>query len=304
MIFSEHHDVKKRKLFPHHTTNNIISGVGVGFRATHVEHIETQQPDIPWFEVLIDNYMMADSADLYHLEKLADHYPLTYHGVGMSLGTASSTGKTGLKAGLNIDYLKKLKALVDKHNPVYVSDHLCWTSVNGYHSHDLLPMPYTDEAIKLLITQIKQAQDYLQRRILIENVSSYLRFKDSVMQEWEFLKIIAEQADCDILLDINNIYVSSVNHSSSAMDYIKHIPVERVKEMHLAGYTDMGTHLLDTHGEAVHQPVWKLYEEALKKFGTVPTLIEWDNDIPEFSVLAKVASKARILMQQVKQHAA
>ena len=292
-VLSEHHNVKKpRNASPHHTA---ISGVGVGFRANHFEYIEQNKPDIPWFEVLIDNYMMDAGSSLYYLEKAAEAYPLTFHGVGMSLGSTDQ---------LNKDYLFKLKSLIKQFNPVYVSDHLCWTSVNGYHSHDLLPMPYTDEAIEVLVAHIKQAQNFLERRILLENASSYLTFKDSAMQEWEFLKIIVEEADCDILLDINNIYVSAVNHKMDAMAYLEHVPVERVKEMHLAGYTDMGTHLLDTHGEAVHEPVWKLYEQALNIFGAIPTLIEWDNDIPGFDVLEAEARKAELILNQVKNYVA
>ncbi|VAW92443.1 Uncharacterized protein conserved in bacteria, NMA0228-like [hydrothermal vent metagenome] len=284
--------MKEQQVVPLHTT---ISGVGVGLRANHFKYIDKNRPNIPWFEVLIDNYMMDAGSSLHYLAKAAEAYPLTFHGVGMSLG---STDK------LNIGYLSTLKDLIKKFRPVYVSDHLCWTSVNGYHSHDLLPLPYTDEAVQLLIKHIQQTQDFLEQRILIENVSSYLTFKDSAMQEWEFLTVVAEEADCDILLDINNIYVSAANHNIDAMVYLKHIPVERVKEMHLAGYTDMGTHLLDTHGEAVHEPVWELYEKALNKFGGIPTLIEWDNDIPEFPVLEVEAIKASVIMQQVKEHAA
>lgn len=291
-VLSGHHSGKKRNASPLHTA---LSGVGVGFRSNHFEYLANNKTNIPWFEVLIDNYMMDAGPSLYYLEKIAENYPITFHGVGMSLGSVDN---------LNLDYLAKLKKLEKIYTPVYISDHLCWTSVNGYHSHDLLPMPYTNEAIKLLVEHIKHAQDFLGRRILLENVSSYLNFKDSAMDEWEFLKIIVEEADCDILLDINNIYVSSVNHSIDAKEYLKNIPVERVKEMHLAGYSDMGTHLLDTHGEAVHQPVWELYEQAQSIFGAVPTLIEWDNDIPEFCVLESEAKKADVIMQQVCQDVA
>ena len=286
------HTVAEQKAASLRTT---IRGAGVGLRPAHFEYIEQYKPDIPWFEVLVDNYMMDDGAPLYYLAQVAEAYPLTFHGVGMSLGSVDA---------LNRDYLKSLKNLIRQFNPVYVSDHLCWTSVNGYHSHDLLPMPYTDEAIDILVKHIKQVQDFLERRILLENVSSYLSFKDSVMQEWEFLNIIVERADCDILLDINNIYVSAVNHKTNAMDYLADVPVARVKEMHLAGYSDMGTHLLDTHAEAVHEPVWALYKKALEKFASTPTLIEWDNDIPEFKVLEAEAKKAAHIMQQVNNYAA
>jgi len=295
-VLSVHPNVKMQNASPCHSIQkNTLSGVGVGFRAEHFKYIEKHKPNIPWFEVLIDNYMMDEGASLYYLAKAAEQYPLAFHGVGMSLGSTDN---------LNKSYLFKLKKLIDEFKPVYVSDHLCWTSVNGYYSHDLLPMPYTDEAIKQLVCHITEAQEFLERRILIENVSSYLNFKDSVMQEWEFLKIISEEADCDILLDINNIYVSAVNHNADAMEYLKNIPVERIKEIHLAGYTEMGTHLLDTHGESVHQPVWDLYQQAVAMFGAVPTLIEWDNDIPEFDVLAAEAKKAEIILQKVSSNAA
>jgi len=292
-VLTEHNNVKKEQ----HASprNTSISGVGVGFRANHFEYIEQNRPDIPWFEVLIDNYMMDAGLSLYYLEKAAEVYPVTFHSVGMSLGSVDQ---------LNKNYLSKLKKLIKKFNPVYVSDHLCWTSVNGYHSHDLLPLPYTDEAITMLVKHIQQTQDFLERRILIENVSSYCSFKDSTLQEWEFLKVVAEGADCDILLDINNIYVSAVNHKLDAMEYLEHLPIERVKEMHLAGYTDMGTHLLDTHGEAVHEPVWELYEHALNRFGAVPILIEWDNEIPDFQVLEAEAKKADTILQKVTSCAA
>ena len=291
-ILSEYHNTKKEKVSLHQSA---VDGVGVGYRANHFEYIEKNKPTIPWFEVLIDNYMMEDGASIYYLEKTADAYPITFHSVGMSLGSVDK---------LNLEYFKKLKRLINQFQPVYVSDHLCWTSVGGYHSHDLLPMPYTDEAITAIVTHIKQAQEVLERKILIENVSSYMSFKDSAMQEWEFIKIVSELADCDILLDINNIYVSAVNHQFNAIDYLKNIPVERVKEMHLAGYSNMGSHLLDTHGEAVHQPVWDLYEKAQLQFGNVATLIEWDNDIPEFTVLEQEARKANVIMQQVRQNVA
>ncbi len=292
LLRKSRNSLKKKKAASSHTS---ISGVGVGFRSNHFEYIEKHQPAIPWFEVLIDNYMMDAGSSLDYLAKAAAAYPITFHSVGMSLGSVGQ---------LNFNYLKKLKHLIKQFKPVYVSDHLCWTSVNGYHSHDLLPMPYTEEAIDVVVKHIKQVQDFLERRILLENASSYLTFSDSIMDEWTFLKIIVEQADCDILLDINNIYVSATNHKLDAMAYLADVSVERVKEMHLAGYTDMGTHLLDTHGEAVHQPVWDLYKKALTKFGAVPTLIEWDNDIPDFKVLAAEAKKAEKIMQQVNVHAA
>ncbi|MBN4080175.1 DUF692 domain-containing protein [Beggiatoa alba] len=277
------------------STQPAINGIGVGLRSNHFEYIEQNWPATRWFEVLIDNYMMDAGAPLYHLEYVAERYPITFHGVGLSLGKADQ---------LNSGYLSKLKSRIRQFNPVHVSDHLCWATINGYHSHDLLPMPYIDESVKIIVQHIQQVQDFIGQRILIENVSSYLSYKDSAMQEWEFLQIVAEEADCDILLDINNIYVSAVNHKLDAMAYLKHIDSTRVKEMHLAGYSDMGTHLLDTHAETIHKPVWALYKKALERFPAVPTLIEWDNDIPEFPVLEAEAKKAEIIMQQVKYDAA
>lgn len=288
----EHHNKIMQSAYTH---SDILCGVGVGYRAEHFEYIDQNKPDIPWLEILIDNYMMDDGPCLYYLDRVAQNHPLTFHGVGMSLGSVDD---------LNFAYLEKLKQLIEQYQPIYVSDHLCWTSINGYHSHDLLPMPYTAEAIDVVIKHIKQVQDFLGRRILLENVSSYITYKNSAMQEWEFLKIIAEQADCDILLDINNIYVSAINHKMDAMAYLENLPVECVKEMHLAGYTDMATHLLDSHAEKVHLPVWQLYKKALERFGNVPTLIEWDNDIPDFSVLQEEAKKAERIMQQVLKHVA
>lgn len=269
-----------------------LQNTGVGLRAPHFQHILTHQPDIPWFEVLIDNYLGGGPA-LYQLEQISNHYPLTFHGVGMSLGSSDKP---------NMDYLNKLRQRIQEFKPILVSDHLCWSSFAGQYAHDLLPLPYVNQAIETVVNNIKCIQDFLGRKILIENVSSYLTYKQSVMQEWEFLVCVSEQADCDILLDINNIYVSAMNHNIDAQEYLDAVPVECVKEMHLAGYEDVQTHLLDTHGEAVHSPVWQLYESALARFGKVPTLIEWDNNIPDFSVLQDEANKANQYIEAIPQH--
>jgi len=271
-----------------------IRNTGVGLRAPHFQHIMEFKPEIPWFEILIDNYLGGGPA-LYQLEQICDHYPITFHGVGLSLGSTDE---------LNKSYLKILKQRINDFKPVHISDHLCWTSIGGHYTHDLLPLPYVTQSITTVVKHIKQVQDYLGQRILIENVSSYLSYKQSVMEEWEFLVTVAEQADCDILLDINNIYVSARNHNINAELYLNAVPVERVKEFHLAGYEDKQTHLLDTHGEPVHPPVWELYKKALNRFGSIPTLIEWDNDIPEFSVLSAEADKANRYQQEYKKHAA
>ena len=260
-----------------------ISGVGLGLRAPHYQTILNDLPTVPWFEALTDNYLNEGGYPLHFLERVASHYPLTFHGVGMSLGGTDP---------LDLNYLDKVKRLSNRFEPVYISDHLCWTAHGGLHSNDLLPLPYTEEAVKHVAKRIRQAQDYLGRRLLIENVSSYLSYQESAMSEAEFFVAVVEEADCDILCDINNIYVSAKNHQFDAKAYIDAVPASRVKEMHLAGFENQGDFLLDTHGYPVHEPVWELYQHALAHFGEVPTLIEWDSNIPEFSVLLEERRRA------------
>ncbi len=269
--------------------NRPIQGVGIGLRSPHYEIIERELPQVPWFEVLSDNYMGKGGSALQHLENIRNNYPITFHGVGMSLGSTDP---------LNLDYLQSLKSLINRFEPTHVSDHLCWMSVGGHYAHDLLPLPYTDEALNHIADRIQQVQDILGRKILVENVSSYMRYKHSAMFEWEFYHAVVERADCDMLLDINNIYVSAYNHKFDAEDYLTSVPAERVREFHLAGYEDQGDLLLDTHGQRVHPPVWDLYENALQCFGPIPTLLEWDTDIPEFAVLEEEAARARLMMEE------
>ena len=272
-----------------------LSGVGIGLRATHYETILNSLPQVPWFEALTDNYMGRGGLPLHHLERVAEHYPITLHGVGLSLGSTDP---------LNTTYLKKLKQLCERFQPVLVSDHLCWSSVSNVHGHDLFPLPYTERAAKHIGDRIQAVQDFLGHRILVENVSSYLQYKESMQTEAEFLVDVIERADCNLLCDINNIFVSASNHNFDAQEYLELMPVDRVQEMHLAGYEDQGTHLLDTHGAKVHAPVWSLYERALQRFGQVPTLIEWDTNIPEFSVLMAERDKAAAYHADVKHHVA
>lgn len=275
----------KQTTYSHQT----IHHVGVGLRTPHYQYILDNQPDISWFEVLIDNYMGAGGMPLKHLDAIRRHYPVTFHGVGMSLGSTDS---------LNLPYLNRLKELIQQFEPALVSDHLCWTGVHGYESNDLLPMPYTEASIKHVVERIQRVQDFLGQQILIENVSSYISYTLDAMTEWEFYIEVVTQADALMLFDVNNIYVSAQNHDFDAMDYLNAIPCERVKEIHLAGYEDKGTHLLDTHGYPVHPPVWELYKQAIKKFGHTPTLIEWDNNIPDFPTLLHEAEKASVILQQ------
>lgn len=275
-----------------HINTSLLKGAGIGLRSDHYQTILKTLPDIPWFEALIDNYMGEGGQPHYYLEKVREHYPLSFHGVGMSLGSTDPLDK---------DYLNKLKTLIERYQPSLVSDHLCWASFNGIHGNELFPMPYTDEAIQHLASRIDQVQNFLGRRILVENVSSYLSYTDDAMTEAAFLSEVAEQADCDILCDVNNIYVSAQNHKFDPIQYLKTLPAKRIKEMHLAGFEDQGTHLLDTHGARVHQPVWELYQEALALFGAIPTLIEWDTDIPAFSVLQEERDKAALMLsKQIK----
>jgi hypothetical protein len=260
-----------------------IKGCGVGLRFQHIDRVVTEKPHIPWLEILTDNYLLPGSVQQDYLLEVAEHYPLTFHGVGMSLGSTDP---------LDNEYFSRVKALVERVNPAWVSDHLCWTSVHGFVTHDLIPLPYTEATIRHAAQRIRQAQDRLGRRLVIENVSSYLQYQQSEMSEWTFFSAVAEEADCGMLLDVNNIYVSACNHDFDPVDYLNAIPVERVQEIHLAGYEDRGTHLLDTHGYPVSEPVWTLYAQAVKRFGVIPTLIEWDNNVPELAILLAEAAKA------------
>jgi len=269
--------------------NSPLEGVGLGLRACHYSYIESEKPNVPWFEVLSDNYLQEEGPSLTHLETICASYPITLHGVGMSLGSCDP---------LNQDYLSKLKSLIRLTQPALVSDHLCWTSLGGEYFHELLPLPYTEEAVTHVATRIRQVQDYLEHQIMIENVSNYLAYKHSVLREWEFLQAIADEADCLILLDINNIYVSANNNNFDPNEYLNGINTNRIAQFHLAGYEDRKTHFLDTHGAAISAPVWDLFAKSIQKFGPIPTIIEWDNNIPTFEELQQEAFTAQKLMEQ------
>jgi len=271
-----------------------IQGAGLGLRSPHYQHILTQKPAIPWFEVLSDNYLGAGGLPLHHLEQVRQDYPITLHGVGMSLGSTDS---------LNWEYLTRLKQLADRLEPAYISDHLAWISVSQHYLNDLVPLPYTEAALEHVAQRISQVQDFLGCSILIENPSPYLAFADSTLPEWVFSRELAEQTGCNLLLDVNNVYVGAVNHGFDPLDYLNALPAHRVKEIHLAGYEEREGYLFDTHGYPVHPPVWQLYEAALERFGPVPTLIEWDTDIPPFPVLQVEAGKAETLLQQQRDRA-
>jgi uncharacterized protein len=237
-----------------------------------------------WFEVISENFMVEGGRPLQVLEGVRSRYPIVMHGVSLSIGSVDP---------LNLKYLKQLAAIARRFEPAWVSDHLCWTSVGGRNVHDLLPLPYTEEAVHHVAGRIRQVQEILERTILIENVSSYLEFTSSCLSEIEFLSAVADEADCAILLDINNIFVNAFNHCFDPVRYIDLVPAERVVQFHLAGHSDHGAFLLDTHDHPIRPEVWTLYEHALGRFGCVPTLIEWDDNIPEFEVLAATADEAR-----------
>ncbi len=259
-------------------------GFGVGLRRPHYSYILEHRPPVDWFEVISENFMVDGGRPLEVLEGVREHYPIVLHGVSLSIGSADP---------LNRDYLDKLAALAGRFEPAWVSDHLCWTGVGGHNLHDLIPLPYTEEAVRHVSARVRQVQDILGRRMLLENVSSYLTFQHSTMAEWEFLTAVAEESDCAILLDINNIHVSAYNHGFDPEAYLKAVPSERVVQFHLAGYSDHGSYLLDTHDHPVCEAVWRLYEQAAARLGPVATLIEWDDHIPEFATLAATADQAR-----------
>jgi hypothetical protein len=265
-------------------------GFGLGLRPQHYREILDGNPPIDWFEVISENYMVPGGQPLAMLDRVAERYPVVMHGV--SLSTAST-------APLDIDYLNGLKALAKRTNPKWVSDHLCWTGVHGVNLHDLLPVPYTEEALNHVVNRISQVQDFLGRRIAIENVSSYVEFAHSEMQEWEFVAEMARRADCWLLLDVNNVFVSGFNHAFDTHVFIDAIPVERVVQFHLAGHSEANTHLIDTHDEPVRDEVWDLYGLALQRFGPVSTMIERDDNIPPLAELVAELDHARQIAKTV-----
>jgi hypothetical protein len=259
-------------------------GHGIGLRPPHYPHILDGTAGVDWFEVISENFMIPGGRPLAVLEAARRQAPIVLHGVSLSLGGVDP---------LNQHYLDDLAQLIERIEPAWVSDHLCWGSFGRHYAHDLLPLPFTEEALQHVVSRIGIVQERLQRRILVENVSSYVTFTHSAMPEWEFLSAVAARADCGILLDVNNIYVSSVNHGFAAAAYLDGVPVERVGQIHLAGHQNNGTHLVDTHDHPVPSPVWDLYREALRRVGPVSTLIERDDNIPELAELVAEAEMAR-----------
>ncbi len=270
-------------------------GFGLGLRVDHYEQVLRDRPKVDWFEVLSENYMVDGGKALYYLDRVRENYPLVMHGVSMSIGST---------APLDTDYLDRLQQLIERVEPEWVSDHLCWTGVAGQNLHDLMPLPYTEEAIAHVVDRVLRVQDYLGRQILLENVSSYVTYTTSQIPEWEFLREIAERADCLLLLDVNNIYVSSHNHAFDPLDYLDGVPVGRVQQIHLAGHSHDGHLIIDTHDHPIVDPVWALYSAAVTRFGDVATMIERDDNIPPLVDLVDELEVARALARQSRAHAA
>src|SRR3954453_21241114 len=258
-------------------------GVGIGLRIPHYNHIFEKKPVVDWFEIISENYMVEGGRQLQVLDQILERYRVVQHGVSMYFGSAEP---------LNREHLRRLKKLVRRTNTPWLSDHLCWGSVDGSYSHDLLPMPYTFEAAKKTAQKIREARDFLEVPVVVENVSSYAEFHASEMTEWEFLSEVVEDADCGILLDVNNIYVSSQNHSFDPFDYLNQVPHERVGQIHIAGHSKFEKYILDTHDHPVLDPVWQLYAHATRLAARPATLLQWDHLIPSFDEVQHEALKA------------
>jgi uncharacterized protein (UPF0276 family) len=264
-------------------------GFGVGLRPPHYERVLEDirgrcARAVDWFEIISENFMVEGGRPLQVIDAVRARFPVAMHGVSLSIGSADRLDRT---------YLGALRTLADRLEPAWISDHLCWTGVGGRNLHDLMPLPHTEEAVRHVAKRIREVQEILGRRIAIENVSSYMAFRASRLSEWDFLTAVAEEADCAILLDINNIFVNAFNHRFDPRRYIDSVPSARIVQFHLAGHTDHGTYLLDTHDRPIRPAVWALYERAVRRFGAIPTLIEWDDEIPDFDTLAALAGEAR-----------
>jgi len=267
----------------------LIKGVGIGLRSQHIHQVLDEKPDIPWFEILVDNHMAKGGLIPAQLTAVRECYELTFHCVGMSLAGTDA---------IDMNYLSRIKEMNDQYQPAWISDHLCFTQFKQHYTHDLLPFPYTQATLKHVAERILKIQDVLKQSLVVENVSSYVQFKDSVMDEAGFLSELVCLTDCEILLDVNNAYVNEVNHGISAKQFIDSLPLEKVREIHLAGYQDEGEYLIDAHNNKVSQKVWNLYQYLIQCGGSKPTLIEWDNDIPALTALMHEANCAQNIMDE------
>jgi uncharacterized protein (UPF0276 family) len=261
-------------------------GFGLGLRPPHYHAILDTRPAVDWFEILSENYLVPGGKPLHFLDRIRADYPMVMHGVSLSIGSTDA---------LDMAYLRDLKALAERVEPAWISDHLCWTGVHGGNTHDLLPLPYTEETARHVAERVSVVQDFLGRQILLENVSSYASYTDSTLSEWEFITLVSEQADCLLLLDVNNIYVSAYNHGFDARAFINGVPAHRVQQIHLAGHHNHGDYIIDTHDAPIIDPVWELYDHALARLGPVSTMIERDDNIPELGELVEELGIARRL---------
>jgi uncharacterized protein (UPF0276 family) len=257
---------------------------GLGLRTAHYEEIASSRPAVDWFEIVTENYLVDGGRPMQWLDRIRADYPLVMHGVSLSIGSADP---------LDFEYLAAVKRLAQRISPRWISDHLCWTGIASKNLHDLLPLPYTQSAVRHVAARVQRVQDFLGRCILLENVSSYVEFAGAELTEWEFLAEVAQRSDCHILLDVNNVYVSAFNHGFDARAYLAGIPVERVQQIHLAGHSNCGDYIIDTHDAPVIDPVWALYAEAIERFGAVPTMIERDDRIPPLAELVAELDRAR-----------
>ena len=265
-------------------------GFGLGLRPQHYAEILNGSPQVDWFEVLSENYMVEGGQPLRMLDRICERYPVVMHGVSLSIASTSP---------LDFDYLTRLKALAARVNPKWISDHLCWTGVHGVNLHDLLPIPYTREALDHVVDRVSQVQDFLGRRLTLENVSSYVTFGQSEMTEWEFVSEVANRADCWLLFDVNNVYVSAYNHGFSADDFLNGVPRDRVVQFHVAGHSHEESHIVDTHDHPVCDEVWDVYRAAVAHFGPVSTMIERDDNIPPLAELVDELDHARSIAREV-----
>lgn len=265
--------------------NSVVTGFGLGLRTDHYRDFVERKPAVDWLEVISENYMVPGGKPLHFLGRIRRDYPMVMHGVSLSIGSTDA---------LNWDYLRELKQLAERVEPAWISDHLCWTGVDHQNLHDLLPMPYTEAALRHLVERILRVQEFLGRRILIENVSSYVSYAADEMNEWEFVAELAHRADCHLLFDVNNVFVSSVNHGFDPRAYVDAMPRERVKQIHLAGHEDHGDYIIDTHDHPIRDEVWDLYAYTIARLGSVPTMIERDDNIPPLDELLAELEVAKI----------
>ena len=267
-------------------------GFGLGLRSTYYQAILEQRPAIDWFEIVSENYLVAGGKALYFLDAIGEQYPLVMHGVSLSIGGPHE---------LDRDYLRQLKHLAARVQPAWISDHLCWSQGNAHRLHDLLPLPYTEERLQHVAARVRQVQDVIERPLVLENVSSYLRCADDQFSEWQFLAALSELSGCELLLDVNNVYVSARNHGFDAWTFISSLPKQRIRQLHLAGHSDYGSYLIDTHDQPVSDPVWQLYQRTLQHLGPVSTLLERDDHFPDLDVLLDELNSARQFAAQALQ---